>query len=500
MLRISQRNEPATLDPQLATLPDEFFVIRALGEGLLIPAPGGGNPLPATAESWTVTPDGRTYTFQLRADARWSTGDPVTPDDFVYSVRRVLSPALAAPKAALFFPLKNARAYFSGRETDFTAVGVRALDGRRVEYTLEEPATDFPALVASGPWIPVPRATIEKFGRSDQRGSAWMRPENLVGNGPFRLAAWRPNQEIVLRPSATYRDAARVHLAEIRLLAFDNGDSEERAFRAGQIDLTMSVPFTKLASYRDAAAGVLHQIPLHETRYLALNTHRAPLDNPAVRRALALAINRPQLVQKVLQGGQQPAFSFIPPGLGGYQPGRQIAEDANEARRLLREAGYPDGQGFPKLELTSWPVGTAQLEAIQQMWRKELGIEVTLAPHEARTYLAELAAGNFAIAFATAIPDYDGASALFSDLTSGHAGNYPQWSNPEFDRLVFEAGRTGSPERRVAAYQQAEAILTDEMPLIPLYFNTQNFLQQPRVRHWETDRLWTRFYGSVEVE
>jgi len=204
-------------------------------------------------------------------------------------------------------------------------------------------------------------------------------------------------------------------------------------------------------------------------------------------------------VEKVLQGGQQPAFTFIPPGLGGYQPDRRIAEDANEARRLLREVGFPDGRGFPPLELATW-VNTPVLEAVQQMWRKELGIEVRLVQHEARTHLAELAAGDYAIALMTAIPDYDGASALFTDLTSGNPGNYPHWSSAEFDRLVTEAGQPGPVEQRNTAYQRAEKILLEDMPLIPLYFNAQNYLLQPRVKHWQTDRLWTRFYPAVSIE
>lgn len=492
VLRLSQRNEPATLDPHLATLPDEFFIIRALSEGLLTPGPDGGAPQPAVAERWEISPDGRTYTFHLRPGAKWSNGDPVTAGDFVYSIQRALSPALAAPKVALFFPLRNAEAFSTGRLPDYSAVGVLAPGDHRLELTLEEPTADFLAIVASGPWIPVHRATIEQFGRRDQRDTGWTRAGNFIGNGPFTLTAWRPNQEIIVQRNPAYWDAAEVKLPEIRFLAFDNGDAEERAFRAGQLDVTLSVPFTKILAYRAAQPPVLHQVLLHETRYLALNMTRPPLDNPKVRYALALALNRADLVEKVLLGGQQPALNFIPPGLGGYTPATRLTEDAAEARRLLGEAGFPEGRGFPKLEITTW-VGTPVLEAIQQMWRRELGIEVTLAQREARTHLAALAAGDYAIALVTAIPDYDGASDLFIDLRSGDPGNYPHWRNVEFDRLVAVAARH-------AAYQQAEKVLLDDLPLIPLYFNSQNFLVQPRVKHWQTDRIWTRFYRKVTVE
>jgi oligopeptide transport system substrate-binding protein len=490
VLRISQRNEPATLDPQLATLPDEFFIIRALSEGLLVPSPDGGAPRPAVAASWSVSPNGLTYLFELRPDARWSNGDPVVASDFVYSIHRILSPGLAAPKAALFFALRNAAAFYAGREKDFSAVGVRALDDHRLELTLEEPTADFPAIVASGPWIPVHHDTVERDG------AGWTRPGHFVGNGPFTLAVWRPDQDIVVERNPAYRDAARVKLREIRFLAFDNGDSEERAFRAGQLDVTLAVPFGKLATYRAGEPAELHTIPLYETRYLALNTRRAPLDKPEVRLALALALDRRVLVEKVLQGGQLPAYSFIPPGLGGYTPAHRFAEDAAKARQNLTEAGFPQGRGFPRLELTTW-VSTPVLEAIQQMWRSELGIEVVIAQREARTHLAALAAGNFDLALVTAIPDYDGASDLFTQLKSGNPGNYPHWSSGEFDRLVTEAGRAGSTALRNTHYQAAEKILLLEMPLVPLYFNTQNFLLQPRVRNWQTDRLWTRSYQNI---
>ncbi len=499
VLRISQRNEPATLDPALATLPDEFFIVRALSEGLLVPSPAGGTPWPAVAESWAVSPDGGTYTFQLRSDARWSNGDPVTAGDFAYSIHRILSPALAAPKAALFFPLSNAAAFSAGREKDFSQVGVHALDDHRLELTLKEPTADFLAMVASGPWIPVHPATIEKYGRIDQRDTDWTRPGNYVGNGPFILKTWRSQQEIVVVRNPAYRDAAKVRLEEIRFLAFDNRDSEERAFRAGQVDVTMDVPFSKLAAYRAARPPVLRTVPLHETRYLALNTTRPPLNDSRVRRALALALNRTALTEKVLQGGQRPAYNFIPPGLGGYTPDAQITEDIAVARGLMLAAGYPDGRGFPRLEVTSW-VNSPLLEAIQQMWRSELGVEVTLAQREARTHLAALTAGDYAIALVPAIPDYDGASDLLSQLQGGNPANYPHWSNPEFDRLVAGGGRLASTAARNALYQQAEEILLKEMPLIPLYFNAQNFLVQPRVGNWQTDRLWTRFYPDIFIE
>ncbi len=477
ILRISQRNEPATLDPQLATLPDEFFIIRALGEGLLTPNPDGGAPLPGAAERYEVSPDGLTYTFHLRPDAKWSNGSPVTAQDFVMLIKRALTPATAAPKAALFFSISGATEYY---KIASGPLGVTAPDAHTLMLTLTQPDADFPAKVASGPWIPV-----------DQTGRA--------GNGPFVLVEQKANQHIIVRKNPHYWDAAKVKLDGIRFLAMDNGDTEERAFRAGQLDVTMAVPFTKLAGYRAEQPSRLRSVPLSETRYLVLNTTRPPLDDARVRRALALALDRTTLVDKVLRSGE-PALNFVPAGLGGYAPAERITQNIAEARRLLAEAGFPEGRGFPKLELSTWPVNPAQLEAVQQMWRQELGIEITLAPREARTHLASLASGDFALAFMTAIPDYDGASDLLTQLTSAHPLNYPHWRNAKYDRLVAAATTSLDPAARNTAYQQAEKLLLTEMPVIPLYFNTQNFLVAPRVKNWRADRLWTRFYRDLSVE
>ena len=499
ILRVSQRNEPATLDPQRATLPDEFFIIRALGEGLLTPSPDDGEPQPAVATKWTISPDGRTYTFTLNPEARWSNGTPIVAADFVASLERALTPATAAPKAALFFPLKNAEAFYAGREKDFSAVGVRALPDGQLELTLTEPQADFLALVASGPWIPVHRSRLRPPLADGPNRAGGISRDNYIGNGPFTLDAWRPHQAIVVARNPTYRAARLIPLAAIHFLAFDSGDSEERAFRAGQLDVTMSVPFHKLPAYRASQPPILRSVPQQETRYLAINTTKSPLNDRRVRQALALALNRRTLTEKVLQGGQVPAYSFIPPGLGQHTSGLALEEDLTEARRLLTAAGFPQGRGFPRLELTTWHPAPV-LEVIQQVWRRELGLEITLAQREARTHLAALAAGDYDLALVTAIPDYPSAADLFTQLTSGHPANYPHWRNAEYDDLVRAANTQASPALRHRHYALAEKILLEDMPLIPLYFNVQNFLIQPNVKNWRTDSLWTRFFSGLTRE
>ncbi len=467
ILRVSQRNEPATLDPQLATLPDEFFIIRALSEGLVTPNPAGGAPLPAAAASWGVSADGLTWTFHL-ADTQWSNGDPVKAQDFVFMIQRAQDPATAAPKAALFQAVRSAA----------------APDKRTLVITLARPMADFPALVASGPWIPAHPATVEKFGRD------WTRPGNFIGNGRFLLLDWQPNQRLSVRKNPRHHDAVATEIAGIDFVAFDYGETEERAFRAGQVDVTMTVPVNKLATYRNATPAVLHTVPLYETRYLAVNTLRPPLNDARVRRALSLALDREALVNKVLKAGQKPALTFVPRGLGDYQPGSRLAEDAAEARRLLAEAGFAGGKNFPRLELSTWSVNVPVLEAVQQRWRDQLGIEVALAKREARAHLAALTAGNFDLGFVPAIPDYDSAFDLLERMTTEDANNYPHWSDAEYDRLVA----AGGPD-----LVRAETRLLEALPVIPLYFNTKNFLLRPAVHGWKEDPLWTRYYDHVSL-
>ncbi|MBK8858363.1 MAG: peptide ABC transporter substrate-binding protein [Opitutaceae bacterium] len=492
VLRISQRNEPGDLDPARASLPDEFFIIRALGEGLVTPAADDSAPQPAAADGWEISDDGLDYTFHLRPGATWSNGEPVTAGDFVDSYRRALDPATAAPKAALFFLVRGAEDFYRGRLTDFSQVGFRAPDDHTLVVTLTRPAAHFLAYAASGPWIPVnPRAVA-------RQGRAWTRPGHHVGNGAFTLAEWRPNQRIVVQKRADYWDAASIGLKEIHFLAFDNGDAEDRAFRAGQIDVTMAVPYSKLATYAAEQPSRLQHSPLHETRYLTFNTTRPPLNDARVRRALALALNRSALVNQVLQGGLTVATHYVPDGLGGFASTAQLAEDAVEARRLLADAGFPVGAGFPRLEITGW-TQTTVLEAVQAMWKKQLGIEVRIAVREARVHLAALQQGDYDIGFMTAIPDVADAADLLKELHSAAPANLPQWRDGTFDHLLATAGQAASPADRLARLAEAEARLVTECPVVPLYFNARNYLLDPAVQGWREDAMWTRYYKGVSL-
>jgi oligopeptide transport system substrate-binding protein len=538
VLRVSQRNEPADLDPATASLPDEFFIIRTLSEGLLVPNPAGGPPLPGAATNYDISPDGLTYTFHLRSNAKWSNGEPVTAADFVASYRRVLAPATAAPKAHLFFAVKNAREFATGAITNFSAVGIRADGPATLIVILTRPMRNFPLYAASGPWIPVNPRVTGKFGRN------WTEPSHYVGNGSFNLAEWRPQQRIVVTKNPRYHDAARVQLDQIQFIRFDNGVTEERAFRAGQVDVTMAVPQSKLEWYAHEHPEELHRAPLAETRFIAFNTTRPPLTDPRVRRALALAIDRQTLITRVLRGGQEPADRFLSPALlegtlgreagRGSLPAEAVREgrvltappgrlgamssskgprltkdgspypnltfDPTEARRLLAAAGFPNGKGFPSLEFSGWDRGNAVLEAVQEMWRRELGVEIQLAVREAKVHLAALNSGNYDVAFVTNLLDVRDPIAALTDFTASAPNNFPHWQSAEFDHLIASAAAAENEHVATENIRSAEELLLQAAAIAPVYFNTQNWLMSPRVHEWQQDALWTRRYDDTWVD
>jgi oligopeptide transport system substrate-binding protein len=511
VLRVSQRNEPDDLDPARAAVPDDFFVIRALSEGLVAPNPDGGEPLPATAQGWETSADGLTWTFRLRPGARWSNGEPVTAGDFVASYRRALAPETAAPKAELFFCVKNARDFLQGRLSDFSTVGFLAPDPATLVVELEHPDPQFLAYAASGPWIPVnPRVVA-------QRGRDWTRPGSFVGNGPFVLAEWSPGRRIVVRKNPRYYGAGQVRMDEIQFVRLDDGDTEERTFRAGQIDVTMSLPFTRLQAYLQEASPALHRALLAETRFLTFNTTRAPFSDPRVRQALSLAVDRERLTRDVTRGGEQPAYRLLPPQLrlpgdmGADLAGRGFAEteaeawharnragDLEQARRLLAKAGFPGGRGFPGFELSGW-AGTQQvvLEAIQAMWRDGLGVEARVVIRELRVHEAALRAAHYDASLIPLIPDVADPVAALERFATAAPDNYPHWSDAAFDRRLAAAEIQPVPAEQAALLRGAEIRLLEEAPIAPLYYFAHNWLMSPALRGWREDALWTRDYRGV---
>jgi len=503
VLHLNVSYEVTELDPHLVTGLAETRVLSALFEGLVGPDPVDSHPIPAVAESWEISPDGLKYTFHLRASARWSDGSPVTAQDFIASWRRALTPSLAADYANLLYVIQGAEAFNKGAAA-FEQVGLAALDARTLRVTLDHPTPYFLSLLTNMVWFPVPLRVIEKNGPADQRGNPWTRPERIVSNGPFNLTAWKQNQFIIVEKSKTYWDAAQVRLNAIHFYPIDSLDVEERAFRTGQLHLTGSVPAAKIETYRRDAPQLLRIDPFLDTYFYRFNLRRAPFGDVRIRRALALAVDRAAIVNKVLHGLYLPATGLTPPNTAGYtftaSPG--LPTDFDAARRLLADAGYPGGKGLPVVEILYNNNENHRLiaEAIQEMWRRELGVEARLASQELKITFTARSTGDFQILRSDWVGDYNDPATFLEIFRSDSGNNYTGWASPEYDSLLFAAARTLDPAARFALFQKAEALLLEAAPIIPIFYYTHVFLAQPSVKGWHPTLLDVHPFKYVWLE
>jgi len=491
--------EPADLDPQTDTAYTDMNILVALFEGLTTLDELTGQPQPGMAERWEASPDGLVWTIHLRADAQWSNGDPLTAEDFVYSFRRMLAPKLASEYAYMLWPLKNAEAINAGKIADLAALGVRAVDPHTLQLTLGEPCPWLLALAAHQAWFPVHRATIEKFGAMDQRGTRWTRPENFVGNGAFTLKEWTPNSRLIVDKNPHYWDTAHNRLNAVVFFPNESIATDERNFRAGQLHLTYDLPPEKIATYRDEAPQLLRVDPFLETFYLRFNVAKPPLDKLEVRQALARALDRAALCRSVLRDSRMPAHAFTPPGTAGYTAQASVTDDFAAARRLLAAAGFPGGKGFPTLEvqIKNDDLHRSVLEAIQQMWRRELGINVTIAPLEQKTWISNQQAMTYQICSSRWAGDYLDPNTFLDLWVTNGGNNQTGWSNPVYDRLMAGAARTLDTARRQALQQQAEALLLDAVPIVPLFHGARVYLIHPAVRNWQPTLLGLHRYQYI---
>lgn len=493
--------DAADLDPHIVTGIAEAKVLAALLEPLVTIEGDPLEPRPALAERWEISPDGLTYTFHLRPAARWSNGDPVTAQDCIDSWRRILTPSLAADYANQFFCIRNAEAFRAGR-VGFSAVGLAAPTAHTLRVTLERPTAYFLTQVAQFSWMPVHVRSIAQHGDPHRRGNAWARPGRFVGNGPFVLKEWSQGQRIVVEKSPTYWDRANVALAGITFHPIDNADAQERAFRAGQIHATDVLPVTKVAAYRRDQPELLRADPYLNTYFLRFNVGRAPLDDARVRRALSLALDRQALTERVLQGGQRPAAALVPPGLPAYIPPERPATDLPTARRLLAEAGFPEGRGLPVIELLLPNKGAGPIvsETIQEMWRRDLGVTVTLRQQEQKVIYAERRAGNYQVLLGDWIGDYFDATTFLDLWLSNSGNNHTGWHSAAYDALLTRAAGDVDPVRRGQRLREAEALMLDAAPIAPLYYNTHVYLLQPGVKGWNPNPLDQLNYKRVSLE
>jgi len=480
--------EPESLDPAKVTGIPEATAIYQLFEGLTCMTEEGLKP--AVAESWDVSPDRLTYTFHLRDGVKWNNGDPVTAYDFEYAWKRALNPETECEYAYQLYYVKNGQAYNEGKITNPEQVGVKALDEKTLEVTLEAPAPYFLNLTSFYTLFPVHKETVEF--NPDWASS----PETYISNGPFKLTNWEHHSKLEMVKSDTYWDAENVKLDKLVLTMIEEESTYLTMWENGEIDTIEEPPLADMDRLR--AEGKLKIKPYLGVYYYIFNTKKEPFDDPKVRRALALAIDRKQLVEKVTKAGEIPAYALVPPGILDADPdsdfrekgGDLFKEDVETVRRLLAEAGYPDGKGLPEITILYNTRGNHRViaEAIQEMWKNNLGIEnVKLTNQEWQVYLDSRDKGNFHMARAGWIGDYADPMTFIDLFVTGGSQNDGMWSSARYDELVETAKNTGDQKVRMEAMHEAEKTLIDEMAIMPIYFYTLPVCEQEYVRdvYWD---------------
>lgn len=501
VLRLGNGDEPQGLDPHLVSGVIEHNILMSLLEGLCAEDPKTLQPVPGAAEKWEISDDGTVYTFTLRENGRWSNGDPVTAEDFRFSFERILSPRLAGEYAYMLHVIKNARAFNEGRITDFSDVGVKVMGDKVLQITLEAPTAYFLSVQSHFCYFPVHKATILEHGKIDDRDTGWTRAGSFVGNGPFQLEEWKVNEVIRVKPNPAYWDAAAVKLAGIEFYPVKQAETEERMFRAGQLDRTNTIPLPKLDTYKQKFPNLLRRDPYLATAYYLFNTTRKPFNDPRVRKAFSLAINRQAICDRILKGGQTPALYLTPPDTAGFTSRSALAGTLDEARKLLADAGYPGGQGFPDVDLLYNTSDNQRImaEIVQQMWNRELGVKVNLVNQEWKVYMDTRRKLDFSICRAGWTADYNDPMSFLDLFVTGGGNNNTGWSSAAYDAAIAEAGRT-TGEPRMEAFQRAEALLAAELPILTLYHYRTVNLVHPRVQGWNPTNLDHHPYKHVSLK
>jgi oligopeptide transport system substrate-binding protein len=477
--------DPETLDPHKTSTVSEAHLIRDLFENLVI-HDARGRVAPGVAESWTVSPDGKSYTFNLRANARWSNGDPVVAGDFEYSLKRIMNPATGAKYANILYPILNAEAFNKGQGKTVADMGVKAVDTRTLRIDLERPTPYFLELLTHQTGSPVHRPSVERFGAD------FVKPGNLVSNGAFRLVENVPNSHIRLAKNPTFHDSGAVKIDIVNFIPHQDLAAAARRFLAGELHVTTDIPADQIKFLRQRLGDQVKITPYLGTWYFAFNVTKAPFDDARVRRALAMVIDREFLAEQVWQETMVPAYGWIPPGIGNYvstpieadYKALSPIDREDEAKKLLAAAGF--GPGGKKLTVqiryNTTDNNRASAVAVADMW-KQIGVETTFVNTDARTHFAFLRdGGDFDVARVGWIGDYSDPQNFLFVLQSDSKGlNYARWANPEFDGLMKLAGEEIDLAKRAQILARAEGIVVRENPYVGLLFYSNRNLISNKV-------------------
>jgi len=490
--------EPATLDPNLAESNVEFYIFNDVFEGLLRVGKNG-EVIPALATKWVQ--QGNVWTFYLRPEAKWSNGDPVTADDFVYSWRRLTDPKTASPYGSYLASayVLNAAEINAGSKPP-TELGVKALDAHRLQVTLVEPNSYLLKQLVHFPVLPVNRNVVEKYGKN------WTQPQNFVGNGAFRLTQWVVNEKVVVERNSQYWDNARTVLNKVTFLPLQ-GFPEVARFRAGEIELGYSAPPELYRQLKNSLGDEqLITYPLLSTSYFAFNNRQAPFNDVRVRQALNLALDKEIIATKVLGYGQQPAWTFTPTGAGGFtlQAGQEAGwpreQRIAQAKKLLAEAGFDAAHPLSFTLLYSNDATIKKIViASSAMWKKNLGVDVTLQSQERKVVLDNINNGQYSVAFSRWLADYNDPSTFLNVFRATSSENSAKYANENYDRLLHQATAAQTPQQVQRYFQQAEDVLAVDTPVAPVYYEANATLVKPYVKGIDFTRQGPLYDKNVYI-
>lgn len=504
VITINNASEPETLDPQLAQGVQESNIIRQFSMGL-VQTDADGKTVPAMATEWS-TPDNKVWTFKLRSDAKWSNGDPVTAHDFVYSFRRLVDPKLGSPYASYLEDAKllNAEDVINAKK-DPSMLGIEALDDHTLQITLSEAVPYLPDMMIHSTVVPVHQKTVEAFGEK------WTDPKNIVVNGAYKPVEWIVNEKIVLERNPAFYDDANTKLDKLVVLPITSATTDVQRYQAGEVDITASeLPPEQFEALKQSLGDELKTAPTLCTYYYDLNHTKAPFDDPKVRRALALALDREIITEKVLGQGQIPAYQFTPISIAGGVSNTpewkawDKAKRIEEAKKLLAEAGY-SAQNPLKFELLYDTNEQHKKIAVAAtgLWSEALGVvDISLTNQEWKTYLDSRRAGNYQMVRARWCGDYNEASTFLNLRKSNNSNNWTRYVNPAFDQLMLKTlDPSLDAQGRVNLYNQAEKIMENDSTQIDVLYYANVRLVKPHVQGFSnTDPLdlWQARHWSVK--
>ena len=497
VLRRGNGPEPESLDPHGARSEAALTILRDVFEGLTA-IDVDGTPIMAAADRVDVSLDGLKYTFHLRRDARWSNGEPVVAEDFASAWRRLVDPRTAAQYADILSPVRGATSITKGLAPPST-LGVHAADAATLVVELARPTPYFLSVLAHPATFPINRPALATLG------PRFAKPGSMISNGAFVVTRWDFGSHLVAVRNRQYWNDRATRLDAVEYYSFPDADTELRAFRTGQVDITSVIPASQVGWIKKHLAADLHVAPQLAVYYLGLNLRKEPLAKaPALRQALSLVIDRDRLVQSVTGGGEAPAYTLVPPETRGYTPpvpdyaswpmSRRIAR----ARQLMRESGFKDRGPALELRYNSGELHTRIAVAVAQMWKDSLGIDTTLRAEEFKALLQDIDRGDMNVFRASWVADYDDALSFLQLMQSGFGINLAHYSNSTYDALLERAALQGGRERR-ALLQSAEALMLAEQPVIPLFFYVSKHLVAARVRGWNDNALNMTYSKSLSI-